>query len=354
MENYDWGYGGWGAAPKFPQPMTIEYLFHRSLTEPAQREAILKTALHALRSMARGGMYDVVGGGFARYSTDNFWRVPHFEKMLYDNAQLALAYLHAWQITREPFFKRVVIETLDFVKREMTHTNGGFYSSLDADLQGEEGRFYVWNRAEIREVLPDEADFEFFSAAYGITEKGNWEGKTVLQRALDDASLAARFKLEAGAVAAKLAWLPCPTAGGAPQRVRPNTDDKILTAWNGLMLQAFAEAARVLDEKEKAEEYFIVAICSADFLLSKLRSDGNLQRAWRAGKTTGEVFLEDYAALILGLLELYQTDFDNRWFMAAEELAAEMQKRFSDPSAGFFDTPEDGAALVDPAKRPAR
>jgi uncharacterized protein YyaL (SSP411 family) len=346
LENYDWGYGGWGAAPKFPQPMTIEYLFHRSLTEPAQRDAILKTALHALRAMARGGMYDAVGGGFARYSTDNFWRVPHFEKMLYDNAQLALVYLHAWQITHEPFFKRVVIETLDFVAREMTHTNGGFYSSLDADSQGEEGRFYVWTRAEIREILRDEADFEFFSAAYGITEKGNWEGKTVLQRALDEASLATRFKLEAEAVAAKLAACHAQLLEARARRVHPNTDDKILTAWNGLMLGAFAEAARVLDEKEKAEAYLKMAMRNADFLLSKLRSNGRLQRAWRDGKTTGEVFLEDYAALILGLLELYQTDFDHRWFTAAEELAAEMQKRFSDPGGGFFDTPADGQALL--------
>jgi hypothetical protein len=346
LDNYDWGYGGWGAAPKFPQPMTIEYLFHRSLTEPAKRDAILKTALHALRAMARGGMYDAVGGGFARYSTDNFWRVPHFEKMLYDNAQLALAYLHAWQITHEPFFKRVVIETLDFVAREMTHPEGGFYSSLDADSQGEEGRFYVWSRSEIREAIPNEADFEFFSAAYGITEKGNWEGKTVLQRALDDASLAARFKLEEEAVAAKLDDCHAKLLAARAQRVRPNTDDKILTAWNGLMLHAFAETARVLDEKEKAVEYLIVAIRSADFLLSNLRSDGKLQRAWRAGKTTGEVFLEDYAALIIGLLELYQTDFDPRWFAAAEELAVEMMARFSDTGGGFFDTPDDGQTLL--------
>ena len=176
LNNYDWGYGGWGSAPKFPQPMTIEYLFHRSLSESNRREKTLNVALHALRAMARGGMYDVVGGGFARYSTDNFWRVPHFEKMLYDNAQLAHAYLHAWQITREPFFQRVVIETLDFVRREMTHPDGGFYSSLDADSEGEEGKFYVWAKSEIQEAIANDSDFEFFSAAYGISEKGNWEG----------------------------------------------------------------------------------------------------------------------------------------------------------------------------------
>ncbi len=244
--------GGWGTAPKFPQPMTIEYLFHRTLSEPTQRETILKTALHALRAMARGGMYDVVGGGFARYSTDNFWRVPHFEKMLYDNAQLALVYLHAWQITREPFFKRIVIETLDFVGREMTHPDGGFYSSLDADSEGEEGKFYVWTKSEIQEAITNDLDFEFFSAAYGITEKAIGKAKLFYNAALDDASLAARFKMEEDAVADKLADCHSKLFAARTRRIHPNTDDKILTAWNGLMLQAFAEAASVLDDKEKS------------------------------------------------------------------------------------------------------
>ena len=346
LENYDWGYGGWGAAPKFPQPMTIEYLFHRSLSESTQRGTILKTALHALQAMARGGIYDVVGGGFARYSTDNFWRVPHFEKMLYDNAQLALAYLHAWQITREPFFKRIVIETLDFVEREMTHPDGGFYSSLDADSEGEEGKFYVWTKSEIQEAIANDSDFEFFSAAYGITEKGNWEGKTVLQRALDDASLAARFKMDEEAVVAKLADCHSKLLAARAQRIRPNTDDKILTAWNGLMLHAFAEAGRVLDDEKKVSEYMILATRSAIFLLNHLYANDELHRSWRDGKRTDEVFLEDYASLIIGLLALYQTSFDNHWFVAAMELADGMLLRFGDSSGGFFDTPNDGEVLL--------
>jgi len=346
LDNYDWGYGGWGPAPKFPQPMTIEYLLHRSQSEPTYKEQILKTALHALKVMARGGMYDVVGGGFARYSTDNFWRVPHFEKMLYDNAQLALAYLHAWQITHEPFFKGVVIETLDFVMREMTHPDGGFYSSLDADSEGEEGKFYVWTKLEIQEAIANDSDFEFFNAAYGITEKGNWEGKNVLQRALDDASLAARFKLDEKAVAVKLTDCHSKLLAARTQRVRPNTDNKVLTAWNGLMLHTFAEAARVLDDKQKATEYLTLATRSANFLLSNLYINGKLHRSWHAGKTTDEVFLEDYASLIIGLLELYQTDFHNRWFASAIELANDMLLRFGDPSGGFFDTPNDGESLL--------
>ena len=377
VDSYDWGYGGWGAAPKFPQPMTIEYLLRCHISGNADA---LKPAIHALKAMARGGMYDVAGGGFSRYSTDNFWRVPHFEKMLYDNAQLARAYLHAWQITREPFFRQIVIETLDFIAREMTHPEGGFYSSLDADSEGEEGKFYVWTLEEIREILKDEADF--FEAAYGITPRGNWEGKTVLQRALDDSSLAARFKVDVEAVPVKLADAHSRLLSARASRIRPGTDDKILTAWNGLMLATVAEACRViasganaateqhlhdLPSKSRAvpvsphlaaetvsslqtaprnDAYYKMATRNAEFLLAALRPHGSLRRSWRDGKTTNEVFLEDYAALILGLLELYQTDFDQKWFATAQTLADEMIELFNDPDGGFFDTPKDSERLL--------
>lgn len=340
-DSYDWGYGGWGGAPKFPQPMTIEFLLRR---HAQGNQDALKPAIHALRAMARGGMYDVVGGGFSRYSVDNFWRVPHFEKMLYDNAQLARAYLHAWQITGDPQFKQIVIETLEFIAREMTHPAGGFYSSLDADSEGEEGKFYVWTLPEIREVLGE--DSEFFEAAYGITERGNWEGKTVLQRALDDASLAARFKLDPQAVPTKLAESHARLLSARGLRVRPGTDDKILTAWNGLMLATVAEAARIFSEPELQNKYLVLATRNADFLLDALRPNNKLRRSWRQGKATNEVFLEDYAALILGLLELYQTDFQNKWFMFARELAQEMIEQFTDPNGGFFDTSTDSETLL--------
>ncbi|MGB8980371.1 MAG: thioredoxin domain-containing protein, partial [Anaerolineales bacterium] len=272
-ESYDWGYGGWGAAPKFPQPMTIEFLLRR---HAAGNPEALKPAVHALKAMSRGGMYDVVGGGFSRYSVDNFWRVPHFEKMLYDNAQLARAYLHAWQITKEPHFKQVVIETLDFVARELTHPAGGFYSSLDADSEGEEGKFYAWTLEEIREVLGTDSDF--FEAACGITPRGNWEGRTVLQRALDDASLAARFQLDPEAVPARLAGAHSRLLSARASRVRPGTDDKILTAWNGLMLAALAEAGRSLDDSELQHKYLVLATRNADFLLDALRPEAQLKR----------------------------------------------------------------------------
>jgi hypothetical protein len=377
LDSYDWGYGGWGAAPKFPQPMTIEFLLARTDFGSLGDFRNLPT-IHALKAMSRGGMYDVVGGGFSRYSTDNFWRTPHFEKMLYDNAQLVRAYLHAWQVTGDASLRRIAEETLEFVAREMTHPDGGFYSSLDADSEGEEGRFYVWTADELRAALEDKPDFsnkpglscyDFFAAAYGVTERGNWEGRTVLQRALDDASLAARFQLDPEAVPVKLAECHEKLLAARSGRLRPGTDDKILTAWNGLMLAAFAEAARVLNtsviaskakQSPQREEIassltlfaprndvlYILATRNADFVLTALRPDGKLRRSWRDGKTTYEVFLEDYAALILGLLELYQTDFNNRWFSSALELADEMIQRFSDPTGGFFDTPADGESLL--------
>jgi uncharacterized protein YyaL (SSP411 family) len=348
-DSYDWGYGGWGSAPKFPQAMTIEFLLHRATSQVEYQKLIT----HCLKAMARGGMYDVLGGGFSRYSTDNFWRIPHYEKMLYDNALLVRAYLHAWQVTKEPAFKRIVEETLDFTLREMTHEQGGFYSSLDADSEGVEGKFYVWTLAEIRETLKDDSDF--FEAAYGITASGNWEGKTVLQRALDDAPLAARFRLNPEVVPVKLAESHSKLLAVRALRIRPATDDKILTSWNGLMLSAFAEAARVLDHGKGEgdhggsplrKQFYNAATRNADFLLTALRPNGQLRRAWRDGITTNAVFLEDYAALILGLLELYQTDFDNKWFKSAVELTDEMIKKFSDADGGFFDTPHDGEVLL--------
>ena len=341
QQTYGWAHGGWGDAPKFPQSMTIDFLLHHSIAN--KNEEYIRLIKHCLQSMARGGMYDVVGGGFARYSTDKFWLVPHFEKMLYDNALLARAYLHAWQVTKDPFFKRIAEETLDFITREMTHRQGGFYSSLDADSESEEGRFYVWSLAEIRAVLKDESDF--FEAAYGVTPNGNWEGKTVLQRAMNDTSLAARFQLNQDAVPEKLAESHSRLSSVRALRIRPGTDEKVLTAWNGLMLAVFAEASRVLGDSGLHFNYYAVARRNAKFLLSELRPNGKLRRAWHDGKTTNEVFLEDYAALILGLLELYQTDFDNKWFTSAKELADEMIERFSDPKGGFFDTPHDGEKL---------
>jgi uncharacterized protein len=245
----------------------------------------------------------------------------------------------------------------------MTHPDGGFYSSLDADSEGEEGKFYVWTRDEIRSILGE--DSEFFEAAYGITPRGNWEGNTVLQRALDDASLAARFKLGLDSVSAKLADCHSRLLTARSARVRPGTDDKVLTSWNGLMLATLAEASRIVIAGEakqsssnneeiassgihppRNDRYYKMAARNAEFLLKELRPDGKLRHSWREGKATDQVFLEDYAALILGLLELYQTDFDNNWFVSAKELADEMVDLFDDPNGGFFDTSKDSRTLL--------
>ncbi|MBN2385987.1 MAG: thioredoxin domain-containing protein [Anaerolineales bacterium] len=336
-ESHDRIHGGWGPAPKFPQPMAIEFLLQRHL---AGDQRSLQPAQQALQAMARGGMYDVVGGGFARYSTDERWLVPHFEKMLPDQALLARVYLHAWQVTGQPFYQRIVTETLAFVQREMTGSHGGFHSSLDADSAGEEGRFYVWTAGELQEALG--TDYPLFQAAYTITPAGNWEGRIVLQRGLDDASLAARFALHPDLVIERLAGCHARLLAVRSERVRPGSDDKVLTGWNGLMLATFAEAASALNDPE----YLSTARRCADFLLTALRPGGQLRRAWRDGQATAEVFLEDYSALIAGLLALYQADFNPHWFSTALELSEEMIVRFADENGGFFDAPADGEPLL--------
>jgi uncharacterized protein len=336
VEAADMSFGGWGAAPKFPQAMTIEFLLYRYANGDS---ATLPPALFSLNQMARGGIYDVLGGGFARYSTTDNWLVPHFEKMLYDNALLAQVYLHAWQITVAPSLRRVVEETLAFVVRELHSPEGGFYSSLDADSEGQEGKFYAWTQAEIHALLGS-ADV-FFETAYGLNPHGNWEGKIILQRVVDDSTLADLFGLSIEETIRQLSVRHDCLLSARNARVRPTTDDKVLVCWNGLMLSTFAQAARAFND----EKYLKIAQQNAAFLLTALCPSGRLCRTWRSGQPGSAVFLEDYAALILGLLDLYQADFDPRWYLRASELAEEMIKRFSDSTRGFFDTPHDAEAL---------
>ena len=336
---YDWRFGGWGGAPKFPQSMAIEFLLRRA----TQGDRLgLDMARHALDKMARGGMYDVVGGGFARYSTDNEWRVPHFEKMLYDNAQLSLVYLHAYLLTREQTYRRICEETLDFLAREMLHPEGGFFSSLDADSEGVEGKFYLWTPTQIREALSDPGDTEFILKAYNITEAGNFENANVLQRALDDTTLAQQFRIDEEHVIARLTNLHARLLEARQQRIRPTTDDKVLVSWNALALISFAEAGRYLQRPD----YTLVAMRNAAFILSALHPNDRLLRSWRAGIAQHNGFLEDYAALILALLSLYQSDPDTKWYGAAAQLVGEMVEHFSDPQGGFFDTRDDHGDLL--------
>jgi hypothetical protein len=338
--------GGWGRAPKFPQPMTIEYLLRRAAAGRSTTADGLGAAVQTLKAMMRGGMYDVVGGGFSRYSTDELWRVPHFEKMLYDNAQLALAYLHASMLMKDAQFESVCIETLDFMARELMDSEGGFYSSLDADSEGQEGKYYVWTEEQLRQAIADPSLVKTFVAAYGVAARGNWEGVTVLQRALDDASTGSLLKVEPAEIRRQIRECHARLLRARQSRIRPHTDDKVLAAWNGLALQAFAQAARYLGEPEIRARYLSVATRNARFLLQHLRPSGSLRRVWRQGHTGDQVFLEDYAAVILGLLDLYQADFNVDWFAAARLLADEMADRFADPSGGFFDTPEFAEDLL--------
>ncbi len=327
QQRYDKANGGWGQAPKFPQPMALEFLLRHQHANP--NENALNMVIHTLEAMARGGMYDQLGGGFHRYSVDDHWLVPHFERMLYDNSQLARVYLHAWQVTGNEFFRTITEEILDYVVREMTDPRGGFYSTQDADSEGEEGKFFVWTPDEIREILGGEADA--FMAAYGVTQHGNFEGKNILEFVGDmdqRPSLAeARRKL----------------SEAREERIHPGRDEKVLTSWNGLMLAAFAEAARALDR----DDYRAVAEGNAGFLLREMRQEnGRLLRTWKGGEAKLNGYLEDYAYLTEGLLELYQTTFEPRWFVAAQELAETLLTHFQAPDGGFFDTSNDHEALI--------
>ncbi|MEX1143362.1 MAG: thioredoxin domain-containing protein [Anaerolineales bacterium] len=336
---YDWNGGGWGQAPKFPQPMTIEFLLGRATQGDKLAQDL---ASHALRAMARGGMYDVVGGGFARYSTDDAWLVPHFEKMLYDNAQLARAYLHGYLVTRDEQFRQVCERTLDFVLRELRNAQGGFLSSLDADSEGEEGKFYVWSLDEINEAIVDPQARDLVVIAFGITAEGNFEGSNILQRVKSDEQLCSQFNFDLSTLNDTLSTAFSTLLAARGRRVRPGTDDKVLTSWNALMLAAFAEAGRYLQRAD----YTAVARQNAVFLLRQLHPGDRLQRSWRAGRAEHNGYLEDYAALILGLLSLYQSDPDVHWYIEAERLAADFLAHFRDPAGGFFDTRDDHEALI--------
>jgi uncharacterized protein YyaL (SSP411 family) len=319
--------------------MMIEFLLKRAWS--GNTEA-LKTARHALKLMRRGGMYDLAGGGFHRYSTDSHWRVPHFEKMLYDNAQLALAYLHLAVMTREETWKSICEETLDFILRELTGPEGGFYSSLDADADGEEGSYYTWSTAELTQAIKDEDEFNFFMAAHGLEKSTHDSGKLILQRAQDDATLVEKFHIPADEVPARLNRLYQRLREARQSRPRPGTDDKVLVAWNGLALVAIAEAAGYLGR----DDYLAAARKNAAFILDHLQPEGKLLRCWRQGVSGPQAYLDDYASLSLGLLALYQVDPDPRWFLASRQLVNEILAHFKDARGGFFDTRDDHEVLL--------
>jgi uncharacterized protein YyaL (SSP411 family) len=326
-EAFDERHAGWGAAPKFPQPMALEFLLQYQYAFGDTRA--LEMVTRTLEAMARGGMYDQVGGGFHRYSVDDRWLVPHFEKMLYDNAQLARVYLHAWQVTGRPLFRAVTEEILEYVIREMVDPGGGFYSTQDADSEGIEGKYFLWTPTEVQAELGWDATR--FLVAYGVEPGGNFEGKSILEFRGDegerDALSGARRKLLRAREA----------------RVPPSRDEKVITSWNGLMLAAFAEAARVLER----DDYRAVAERNAGFLLREMtRGDDRLFHVWSGGEGRYNAYLEDHAFLVEGLLQLYQSTFEVRWFDAARALADSAIVHFRAPDGGFYDTSDDHEPLV--------
>lgn len=330
MASHDWQYGGFGEAPKFPPAMQLDVLMrsHARSGDSSELQAVETTLQH----MAGGGICDQLGGGFHRYSVDAYWLVPHFEKMLYDNALLSRAYLHAFQITGRREYETVVKETLDFVRREMTSPEGGFYSSQDADSEGEEGRFYTWDWNEVQSLIGSE-DAGVFCRHYGITRDGNHEGRNVLHVARPAGQLALTESMPEEQLRGRLARCKSILWAAREKRKKPLTDRKILTSWNGLMLQSFAEAAQTLGNAEYAR----AADQCAGFLLGVMDGNGRLAHNCLDGQPGINGFLDDYACLANGLLSLFEVSFDPRWLRAAELLAGMMLAEFRDPDgAGFF------------------
>ncbi|MCI0664321.1 MAG: thioredoxin domain-containing protein, partial [Acidobacteria bacterium] len=333
-------YGGFGNKPKFPPSMALTFLlrqYHRTKSESALRSVEL-----TLEKMAKGGMYDQLGGGFHRYSVDEKWLVPHFEKMLYDNALLSRIYLDAFLATGKEFYRRITTETLDYLRREMTDPVGGFYSTQDADSEGEEGKFFVWTTEEVEELLGED-DARLFCRYFDISATGNFEGHNILHIE-EEIEVIAKLM---GVTTERLVEV---TARGKrilfearEKRIKPHRDEKMLTAWNGLMLRSFAETARVLDR----QDYLEVAMKNAVFLLTHLQKNGRLLRTYKDGESKLNAYLEDYAYLIDGLLALYEATFDLRWIEEARKLTETMIEQFWDSKAGgFFFTSTDHEQLI--------
>ena len=338
--NFDYQNGGVGNAPKFPQAMTLEVMLRHYAR--GENDRALEMLELTLQKMAQGGIYDQIAGGFHRYSTDAYWLVPHFEKMLYDNALLARLYINAHQATGRGMYRRIAEETLDYVLREMTGPHGGFFSATDADSEGEEGKFFVWSPDEVESVLGGE-EGPIFNGFFGVTRGGNFEGQNILNISQN----ASAYSQEHGIDLDRLVDI---VQRGKPAlravragRVPPLLDDKVLASWNGLMLRAFAEAGAALGR----QDYIDAAIKNANFLLTEMKPSGRLLRTYREGQSKLPGFLEDYSFVADGLLALYESTFDQQWLAAAISLADEMIDLFWDEEAGaFYDTGSDHEELV--------
>jgi len=346
QRGFDSTNGGFGQAPKFPNPMNLEYLL-RSYAHSKASES-LHIVTYTLRKMANGGIYDQVGGGFHRYSVDAIWMVPHFEKMLYDNAQLSRLYLHAYQVTGDEFYKDIAEEIYDYILREMTSPEGGFYSTTDADSEGEEGKFFVWHMDELTEALKPILDevpdaVEVAVEYWGMTRAGNFEGNNILHVPNEPDVVAGRLNISEDELQEKLTAIKDRLYAVRTSRVAPGLDDKILAAWNGMMLASLAESARVLGR----DDYLGAAERAGDFLLENMRDEnGRLFRTYKNGTAKLNGYLEDYANVIDAMLELYQSTFMEKWFNQARKFADVVLKHFRAEDGGFFDTSDDHEALI--------
>jgi uncharacterized protein YyaL (SSP411 family) len=348
LKTHDRYEGGFGGAPKFPQPMNLDFLLQRH-RHTGRSESLTAVTL-TLDKMAGGGIYDQLGGGFHRYSTDDVWLVPHFEKMLYDNAQLARTYLHAWQVTGDARYRRVVEETLDYVLREMVAPEGGFRSSQDADSEGEEGKFFLWRLEEVLELL-DPEEGRLFTGYYGVTARGNFReggpGANILHARRGPDVAAQDLGVDAARLEDVLARGRATLRRAREARPKPGLDDKVLAEWNGLMIRSLAEAGAALER----EDYLAAATKGAVFADRTLLRDGpdgtRLWRTYRNGRAHVEAYLEDYAALGLGLLALHAATGESRWLARAIAMAEAIQARFSDRDRpGYFQTGADHEQLV--------
>jgi uncharacterized protein YyaL (SSP411 family) len=338
---FDAANGGFGPAPKFPQPTNLSMLlsyWHRTNDTQA-----LQMVEKTLDTMAKGGIYDHIGGGFHRYATDERWLVPHFEKMLYDQALLSKVYLQAYQATGNKKYAATAKEIFDYVLRDMTDPKGGFYSAEDADSEGKEGVFYVWDPKQINSIL-DKDEAEIFAAYYGITKKGNFEdNKTILNIEISMAQLGGKFQKDHTAIMDVLSNARSKIFNERAKRIRPHRDDKIITAWNGLMISSMAYGGAVLQE----EKYTKAAEQAGKFILNTLHKKGRLTRYYRQGRAVELAFLDDYAFTIIGLLDLYGASFETKWLIDAKMLAEEMLKLYADnEQGGFFLTGKDSEKLI--------
>ncbi|MHC4557367.1 MAG: thioredoxin domain-containing protein [Planctomycetota bacterium] len=340
-DTFDAVNGGFGIAPKFPQPTNLSMLlcyWHR--TNDTQALQMVKETLDA---MARGGIYDHIGGGFHRYSTDARWLVPHFEKMLYDQALLSKVYLQAYQITENQQYAGIAREIFDYVLRDMTDSDGGFYSAEDADSEGMEGAFYLWDPEQIALVL-DKDQARLFNTYYGVTSKGNFEqDKTILNIRTSIEQLEKDFQKDHTTIVNILTTARTKVFAERAKRNRPNRDDKVIAAWNGLMISSLAYGGSILDE----EKYIETAKHSAEFILRTLYKNGRLMRYYRNGQVIEKAFLDDYAFTIMGLLDLYEVTFDAKWLIEAKKLSEEMIELFIDiEQGGFFLAGKDSEKLI--------